>query len=232
MLLPSVDAQDLALGYGPETVLDRLSFTFGAGRISVILGPGGSGKSTLLKALGADPRGAARPWVRGTLELPETTPASMPQKPHPAARTLGTLLLGSPNAAPTGHRALREVWGAVREATEFLEPVLDLPMEELTYPHQRLAEFTVAITASPLILLDEPEVGLAPEHQGWMVQRLNHLRGQRTVIVATHHLRLARSVADLAILLSNGTMVEAGQSPEFFDRPRHPRTRQFVKMGS
>lgn len=231
-LLPSVRAEGLSLGYDSKVVLDRVSFTFEAGRTSVILGPGGSGKSTLLKALGATPLQAGLPWQRGTLELPDVPPVAMPQKPRPAKSTLAALLRVASGDSIEEGRVLDEVWRPAPEAAEFLRPVLDTPLEDLSYPHVRLAEFTAAVATAPYVLLDEPEVGLDASFQDWIVRRLVDLRGARTVIVATHHLGVARRVSEFAVLLSEGEIVEAGSNPPFFDRPQHPRTRHFVRMGS
>jgi len=230
--LPSVRAECLSLGYDSKVVLDGVSFTFEAGRISVILGPGGSGKSTLLKALGAIPLNAGMPWLRGFLDLPDLPPVAMPQKPRPPRSTLAALLDGASGGVIDAVRVLHEVWRPAPEAAEFLEPVLHLPLEGLSYAHVRLAELTAAVATAPYILLDEPEVGLDARCQEWIIRRLVEFRGERTIIVATHHLGVARAVAEFAILLSEGASVEAGSNPPFFDRPRHPRTRHFVRMGS
>lgn len=228
---PFVRAKGLSLGYDSRVVLDELSFTFEAGRISVILGPGGCGKSTLLKALGATPVNADLPWLRGALDLPEVPPVAMCQKPRPHRSTLAALLeeaTGGLDAASV----LREVWGPAPEAAELLGPALHLPLADLSCPLLRMAELTAAVVKGPYILLDEPEVGLDARCQEWFVRSLVELRGERTIIVATHHLGVARAVAEFAILLSDGAIVEAGSNPPFFDHPQHPRTRRFVKMGS
>ncbi len=224
-------------------MLEGLSFTFGAGRISVILGPGGSGKSTLLKALGGGRNGTPGLWVRGRLEVPSALPGSMPQSfsPNepsgssgptgPNGPTLAALLAAARCGTATG-TGLRDAWRVAPEADSFLEPILDVPFHRLPPAQRRLAEFTATAAVAPLILLDEPEVDLDPDQRQWMVERLAELRGARTVVVATHHIGLARAVADAAILLCDGRLVEAGQAPAFFDRPHHERTRHFVQMGS
>lgn len=230
--LPSVRAEGLSLGYDSKVVLDAVSFTFEAGRTSVILGPGGSGKSTLLKALGATPLTEGLPWRKGRLDLPELPPVAMPQKPRPPESTLAELLEDTSGPSVDPARVLREVWKPAPEAAEFLEPVLHLPLHGLSYPHVRLSELTAVVAMAPYILLDEPEVGLEARFQDWVIRRLVELRGARTIILATHHLGVARAVAEFAILLSEGGIVEAGSHPPFFDSPRHPRTRHFVRMGS
>jgi ABC-type multidrug transport system ATPase subunit len=210
-------------------VLDGLTFTFEAGRINVILGPGGTGKSTLLRALGADPGAAASPWVDGELLLPEVPAVSMGQKPRPRPESLDRLL-ASEGAAAAG--VLRTIWRSAPEVAELLESVLDRGMDQLSYTQVRLAELTVTLSRGPFVLLDEPEVGLTDEIREAMIRCLGDHRGSRTVILATHHLGLARTLADYALLLSDGKVVESGPNPPFFDRPRHARTRQFVTMGS
>lgn len=227
-----MEARHLCVGYGREPVLDALSFAFVAGGINVILGPGGAGKSTLLRALGAEPGAAASPWVRGELILPGTPAVSMAQKPRPRRSTLERLLRTAPGRGPAPEQVVRRVWRNVPEAVGLLEAALEAPMHGLPYPQVRLAELTLALAGAPYVLLDEPEVGLEEGVREWVVRCLRDLRGHRTVVLATHHLGVARRLADFALLLSDGTVVESGPNPPFFERPRHPRTRRFVTMGS
>lgn len=232
VLPPTIEARRLTVGYGAKTVLHEVSFTFAAGRISVILGAGGSGKSTLLKALGSSSTKDGEPWVKGWLEAPDFDPVAMRQKPEKVDSSLAGLLAGEDESRVDPARVLREVWRPAPAAAELLLPVLCEPLETLPYPQRRLAEFTAAVATSPYIVLDEPEMGLEPELQQWMVHRLIELRGVRTVIVATHHLGVAKAIADFALLLCDGVIIEAGESPPFFERPRHPRTQHFVRMGN
>ncbi len=230
--LPSVEARHLCVGYGREPVLDAVSFAFVAGGINVILGPGGAGKSTLLRALGAEPAAAASPWVRGELILPGTPAVSMAQKPRPRRSPFERLLRTAPGQGPAPKRLIRQVWRSVPEVVGLLEPALEVPINQLPYPQVRLAELTLALAGAPYVLLDEPEVGLEEGAREWVVRCLRDLRGHRTLVLATHHLGVARRLADFALLLSEGTVVESGPNPPFFERPRLARTRRFVTMGS
>ncbi len=82
------------------------------------------------------------------------------------------------------------------------------------------------------VLLDEPEVDLTREQEQEVVNQLLQLRGSRTVVLATHNLRFARAIADHAMLLDDGRLVEAGPADVFFHQPTHPRTQYYVRMGS
>ena len=51
LLLPRLEARELSVGFGARLVLERVTFTLGAGEIAVVEGPSGGGKSTFLRAL-------------------------------------------------------------------------------------------------------------------------------------------------------------------------------------
>jgi polar amino acid transport system ATP-binding protein len=58
---------------------------------------------------------------------------------------------------------------------------------------------------------------------------IEDLRGEgRDLIVVTHQMAFARRVADRVIFLADGGIVEAGETAQIFDRPGHPRTRDFL----
>lgn len=226
-----VEAEGFCVGYGNSQVLHALSFRFPPLRTSVILGPGGSGKTTLLHALGGRLYDRPRPWIRGTLMRPASSPAWLSQKLGNADRSLRGLLRdevgqGSPEAT------LLEVWRDVPEAARTLAACLDAPLGSLPVAQSRLAELTVATAGRGWLLLDEPEADMEPHCRGWVERHLQGLRGKATLVVATHHLGLAQAVADHVLLLVDGRVVEAGEAERFFSRPAHPRTQHFVRMGS
>jgi len=252
---PDVWARDLRAGYGTQELLHSLSFELRGNRVSVILGPGGSGKTTLLRAL----RTAEQPaelWHRGEVGLPAALPCLMRQKLRPGESSLHQLL-SEPLCQPLGCGVvdaclegcsrlpwdgwtrpelaglLREFWRCAPRAASALLPVLDVPLEDLPGSLARLAVFTAlaAPEVPKVLLLDEPEVGMDEGHQEWLVLKLREMRGRRTVVLVTHNLRLARAVAEYAMLLIDGEIVEAAETPRFFDEPVHPRTRHFVRMG-
>lgn len=127
---------------------------------------------------------------------------------------------------------LEEGWRSAPEAVQVLGEALDRPLDSLSNDLRRLAELTLAAAGAPsCMLLDEPEAELPSEAQAWILARIAALQGRTTVILATHHLKVARSLADSALLLIGGEMVETGPAEAFFSHPVHPRTRYFVTMG-
>ncbi|RBJ69308.1 amino acid ABC transporter ATP-binding protein, partial [Pseudomonas sp. MWU12-2534b] len=83
-----------------------------------------------------------------------------------------------------------------------------------------------ALAPSPQVLLcDEPTSALDPELSVEVVEVLRQLaREGTTMLMATHDLRLAASIAHDAVFLAEGRVVEAGASRDLFGDPRDPRT--------
>lgn len=91
-----------------------------------------------------------------------------------------------------------------------------------------------AMAVNPdVILFDEPTSSLDPELVGEVLEVIRNLaRQHRTMIITTHEMNFARSVADRVIFLSNGKIAEEGTPEEVFDHPQQERTRQFLRKFS
>lgn len=226
-----VRVRGLSAGYGERVVLERVSMEAPAGCTTAVLGPGASGKSTLLRALGVASPGLDLPagddfWCHGVVEIDEPAPAVFVQKAMPRPEPLARLLPDAPHA-------VREIWAPAPEAAEALEEVAEVPIGVLSRSLRRLAELTLTVASGrSLLLMDEPEAGLTIAQVRWVEALLRSLRGRTTLLVVTHNVSLARAVAHHAVLLVDGAVIEAGDAADFFDRPRHQRTRHFVAMGS
>jgi cystine transport system ATP-binding protein len=87
-----------------------------------------------------------------------------------------------------------------------------------------------ALAPSPRVLLcDEPTSALDPELAEEVVDVLGQLaREGTTMVMATHDLRLASSVADEVVFLDQGEVVETGPARELFDNPQRQRTKRFI----
>jgi cystine transport system ATP-binding protein len=85
-----------------------------------------------------------------------------------------------------------------------------------------------ALAPSPRVLLcDEPTSALDPELSGEVVEVLAQLaREGTTMVIATHDLRLASTIADEAIFLEAGVVVEKGS--DLFSMPQRERTKRFI----
>lgn len=87
-----------------------------------------------------------------------------------------------------------------------------------------------ALCMQPKVMLfDEPTSALDPEMAGEVLEVMEDLaRDGMTMIVVTHELGFARTVADRVVFLADGKIVEENTPDAFFDHPEHARTRAFL----
>lgn len=80
-----------------------------------------------------------------------------------------------------------------------------------------------------LMLFDEPTSALDPEMIGEVLDVMRELaREGMTMVVVTHEMGFAREVADRAIYIHEGRIVEQGAPEAVFDDPRNERTQAFL----
>lgn len=95
--------------------------------------------------------------------------------------------------------------------------------------------FPIFIYKSSLIfisffLFDEPTSALDPELVGEVLNTIRQLaQEKRTMVIVTHEMSFARDVADRAIFMDQGRIVEQGPAKSLFANPQQPRTRQFLE---
>ena len=84
-----------------------------------------------------------------------------------------------------------------------------------------------------IILLDEPTSALDPELIGEVLEVMQSIAHEVTMLVVTHEMGFARNVADEIIFMEGGYIVESGSPKQMFSNPTHKRTGEFLgKIGS
>ncbi len=96
---------------------------------------------------------------------------------------------------------------------------------------QRVAIARALAMQPKLMLFDEPTSALDPEMVKEVLDAMIELaEAGMTMLVVTHEMAFARAVADRVIFMDGGEIVEQGPPSEFFNAPRHERTRSFLKQ--
>jgi len=106
------------------------------------------------------------------------------------------------------------------------------------YPHklsggqQQRVAIARALAMNPkLMLFDEATSALDPELVGEVLKVMRQLAEEgMTMVVVTHEMGFARDVADRAIFMDKGVIVEQGYPAQVFDNPENERTRSFLGM--
>jgi polar amino acid transport system ATP-binding protein len=94
---------------------------------------------------------------------------------------------------------------------------------------QRVAIARALAMRPKLMLFDEPTSALDPELVGDVLDAMRRLAADgMTMIVVTHEMGFARSVADTVVFIDGGVVVESGPPAKVLDAPREERTRTFL----
>jgi len=79
-----------------------------------------------------------------------------------------------------------------------------------------------------VILADEPTSALDPVSAKLIETQFQMLKRKYTIVVVTHILRQARRIADHAMFMYLGELIEHGTSKEMFNAPKDPRTKAYI----
>ncbi len=231
--------------FGELHVLDHVDVSLPEGSVTALIGPSGSGKSTLLRCVNL-----LEVPDSGTLQLGDETVHFTGRRL--ARDTVQRIRLQTgmvfQNFQLFPHQTVIanvmeglltvQKWSRDRahaRAEELLRKV-DMLAKADAWPgmlsggqQQRVAIARALAPAPRVLLCDEPTSALDPGLAGEVVEVLQQLaREGMTMLMATHDLRLAASVASNVVFLSGGQVVESGPSAQLFQSPSDPRTRTFV----
>lgn len=211
----AIEAEGLGRDYGAVRALDALDLRIPAGALVGLLGPNGAGKTTamlLLATLLHPSRGRARVFghdvtreraaVRRRLGLVFQEPSV-----DGLLTVEENLLFAARLAGLDGRAARRAVAGALERTG--LAPRAGEPARRLSGGLRRLADIARATLHRPdLLILDEPTVGLDPEHRDRMWALLDGERRERgaTIFFSTHYLSEAEP-SDRVVMLAHGKVV-------------------------
>jgi len=245
-----VSIQDVNKRFGRLEVLKGVTFDVARGEVIVILGPSGSGKSTLLRLVAhLDRLDNGRIYVNGHLVGYEERNGKLRETADRAASRaradVGMVFqrfnlfphltaLGNVTCAPVNVRGLSRKMAADR-GRDLLRQVglgekLDAYPSQLSGGQQQRVAIARALAMDPKVMLfDEATSALDPELVGEVLEVMKQLaRGGMTMLVVTHEMGFAREVADRVMLMDGGVIVESNTPADFFDHPRHDRTKSFL----
>jgi peptide/nickel transport system ATP-binding protein len=240
---PLLEVADLAVSFGGEVeALRGVTFSLQRGESLAIVGESGSGKSTLAHCLAGL---IQPPEARGSVRVEGAELLGASEEALRAVRwsTVALALQGSPfNPVTTiGDQVaepLRDRLGmrgreARARAEELAREVLLEPELLDRYPHQisggqrRRAALALVLALDPaLVVLDEPTAGLDPATRHELVQRIVRLSAEKgfALVVISHDLPDAASMASRTIVLYAGEVMEDGATVRVISEPAHPYT--------
>ncbi|MBQ1388266.1 MAG: amino acid ABC transporter ATP-binding protein [Clostridia bacterium] len=245
-----LEAKNIRKSFGDNEVLKNISFEVNKGDVLAIIGPSGSGKSTLLRSitqLETIDSGEINICGDNLVKTDSFGNAVYASKKDRAAiaRHLG-LVFQNFNLFPHFSvmrnitEAQRKVLGRSNESSEEIARKLlkkmGLETKENAYPcelsggQQQRVSIARALALSPEILLfDEPTSALDPELTVEILKVIRELAAEKmTMIVVTHEMLFAESVADRVIFMDGGYIIENGTPEEVFRKSNNERTKAFL----
>ena len=229
---PVIDVQHLTKWYGSVLAVDDVSFTVGAGEIVGLLGPNGAGKSTTMKILTCFlPATSGAASVAGFDVLADSMEVRrrigyMPERvPLPGEMRVREYL--------TYRAALREVPARQRKAAvdraaarcwlSEPEDMMRRRLDQLSRGYrQRVGLADVLLHNPPVLVLDEPTIGLDPAQIRSMRELITGLAGDHTVILSSHILAEVEQICSQLIIIAGGKVAAAGTPGELRQRVTGP----------
>ncbi len=241
-----ISVRNLRKAFNGTEVLKGIDLDVAAGEVVAIIGPSGSGKTTLLRCLNLLEQPSAGQITVGDIHIDADHSLKSQQKLIRQLRQQAGFVFQNFNLFP--HRTVLEnvIEGPVHVKKEPREQALahaqallakvGLSGKEDAYPkrlsggqQQRVAIARALAMRPQVILFDEPTSALDPELVGEVLSTIRALAEEkRTMIIVTHEMAFARDVADRAIFIDQGHIVEQGPARTLFAAPQQERTRQFL----
>jgi polar amino acid transport system ATP-binding protein len=246
-----VSIKGLKKTFGTNMVLKGVDLSVRKGEVVVIIGASGSGKSTLLRCINlmeVPDEGNIR--VAGELVgdvAPDGRFRMFPDRVVNRLRTgmgmvfqhfnlfnhltaLENVTIGPTSVNKMGAQQARELGMEMLAKVGMAEKAEAYPSKLSGGQKQRVAIARALAMKPKLILFDEPTSALDPELVGDVLLTMKGLADEgMTMIVVTHEMGFAREVADRVVFFDGGNMLEEGPPSEIFSRPRHERTRDFLR---
>ena len=221
--------------FGNFHVLQDINLKVMKGERIVVCGPSGSGKSTMIRCINRLEEHQKGKIVVDGIELTNDL-----KKIDEVRREVGMVFQQFnlfPHLTILENCSLAPIWvrktprkQAEEMAMHFLTRV-KIPEQAHKYPGQLSGgqQQRVAIARSLCMLFDEPTSALDPEMIKEVLETMVGLAEEgMTMICVTHEMGFARQVATRVIFMDHGQIVEQNTPAEFFDNPKHDRTKTFL----
>jgi general L-amino acid transport system ATP-binding protein len=237
-----IEMIEVSKWFGMFQVLADVNLAVGRGEKVVVCGPSGSGKSTLIRLVNRlEVHQKGRVIVDG-VELDDDV-----KKVDSVRREVGMVFQSFnlfPHLSVLQNLTLAPIWvqkvpkkEAEETAMHFLARVR-IPEQAAKYPaqlsggqQQRVAIARALCMKPKLMLFDEPTSALDPEMIKEVLDVMVELaREGMTMMVVTHEMGFAKTVADRVVFMDGGRIVEAAPPAEFFGAPKTDRAKLFLSQ--
>lgn len=252
-----LEVKNICKSFGKTEVLKGINLSMEKSEIIAVIGSSGSGKTTLLRCINfLETATKGEIWVDGECifdasDKRKITAQQMRERQlnfglvfqsfnlFPQYSVLENVTLAPKLMAkerPDYRHNKKEILEEIDENAKELLARVGLSDKLANYPcelsggQQQRVSIARALALNPKILFfDEPTSALDPEITNEILKVIKDLaKKQITMIIVTHEIEFARSVADRIIFMDGGVVLEDGSPDEVIDNPQHDRTKEFL----
>jgi general L-amino acid transport system ATP-binding protein len=237
---PIIQFEQVNKWFGPFHVLRDIDLSVGTGERIVICGPSGSGKSTLIRCINRLEEHQQGHITVAGIELRDDSRAVEAVRrqvgmvfqqfnlfPHLTVLenlTLSPIWVGQVKPEEARERAMQQL-----RRVRIAEQAHKYPLQLSGGQQQRVAIARALCLTPQIMLFDEPTSALDPEMIQEVLDVMVELAEQGiTMLCVTHEMGFARAVADRVVFMDQGQIIEQATPHEFFEQPKHDRTRDFL----
>ncbi len=239
--------------FGNTKVLKDISLSVNKGEVLSIIGPSGGGKSTLLRCCTLLETLDSGSLSFGDIQVAQDKGGKSvyaPKETLRAARQKFGLVFQNFNLFPH-YTVMKNIVDAPinvqkvpkEQAYETARALLEkmglsgkenmVPCELSGGQQQRVAIARALALNPDVLFFDEPTSALDPELTKGVLRVIRQLADEHmTMVIVTHEMAFARDVADTAVFMDGGVIVEQGPAAEVIGDPKHERTKAFLRGDS
>ncbi len=239
---PIIEISGMHKWYGDFHVLSDINLQVQERERIVICGPSGSGKSTMIRCINRLEEHQKGQIIVDGIEL--TSDIKNIEKVRaevgmvfqhfnlfPHLSILDNLTLGPIWVRKTPKKQAEEAAMQYLEKVHIAEQAKKFPGQLSGGQQQRVAIARSLCMSPKVMLFDEPTSALDPEMIKEVLDVMIDLAEEgMTMLVVTHEMGFAKSVADRVMFMDEGQIVEQNNPHDFFDNPQHERTKLFLSQ--
>ncbi len=246
-----LEVKEICKSFDDNQIIKNISFNVEEGETLAILGPSGSGKSTILRCINNLEKIDEGNIVINNLNMIKEYKNNKPIYNDKNILKKINLCTGMvfqdfnlfPHLTVKENIAISLKYVTKRDKEEIETIVyrvlkkMNLLEKENSYPcdlsggqKQRVGIARCLALEPKIICMDEPTSSLDPELVGEVLKVIKELSNERkTMIIVTHEIKFAEEVADRAIFIDDGQIIEEGIAKDVIRSPKKERTKMFLK---
>ena len=244
---PKIEASNVSFYYGETQALFDITMSISPKCVTALIGPSGCGKSTFLRTLNRmndlieNRRISGKIMIDGAdIYHPQVDVVALRkrvgmvfQKSNPFPKSIFENVAYGPRVAGVSKYSTLEaivqqaleraaLWSEVKDRLK--ESALNLSGGQ----QQRLCIARALATNPDVILMDEPASALDPTSTSRVEDLIFELKRNYTIVIVTHNMQQAARVSDVTAFFYQGRLVEMGDTPQLFTRPRQKQTEDYI----